>query len=146
MPEITTIRELVLDQLSRYHESTARELYSRVKEHPLTLSEDAIADTLQRLLHDQLAACSIDFQSGARRWRLAGVYPASISPTMEATLEHRKRTKTKPYTPNRIAGAYVHQGNLVIKLGRRTNAKSITLQAGDFAMLEGMYRGVLGQS
>lgn len=61
MPEITTIRELVLDQLSRYHESTARELYARVKGHPLVSDQRAITNALDHLratglAHENLAA------------------------------------------------------------------------------------------
>lgn len=176
----TTIREPVLDQLHRYHESTARELYARVKDHPLVSDQRAITNALDQLRATGLATHRLDAQTGVRYWGLvaaggsetlpkptpanaseeslpvAGIHastqessPAANKPASPAPADAAgpgKRPRTKPYTPNRIAGAYVHRGNLVIKLDRRTNAKSITLQAGDFAMLEGMYCGVLSQS
>lgn len=47
----------------------------------------------------------------------------------------------KPYTPNKIAGAYAYRGALVIKLDRKANAKSITLSAKDMAMLTSIFGG-----
>lgn len=47
----------------------------------------------------------------------------------------------KPYTPNKIAGAYTYRGALVIKLDRKAHAKSITLSAKDMAMLTSIFGG-----
>jgi len=48
----------------------------------------------------------------------------------------------KPYTPNKIAGAYAYRGALVIKLDRKAHAKSITLSAKDVAMLTSIFGDV----
>lgn len=53
-------------------------------------------------------------------------------------VENRAKPR-KPYTPNKIAGAYMYRGALVIKLDRKANAKSVTLSAKDMAMLTSIY-------
>ena len=53
----------------------------------------------------------------------------------DAECREKPRKQTKPYTPNKIAGAYSYRGAMVIKLDRRANAKSVTLSPQDMAML-----------
>ena len=53
----------------------------------------------------------------------------------DAECRDKPRKPRKPYTPNRIAGAYSYRGAMVIKLDRRANAKSVTLSPQDMAML-----------
>lgn len=68
----------------------------------------------------------------------------------EAVVETKPESKdrTKPFSANRVTGAYVRKGNVVIRLGRRVNARSITLSKQDFDVLAEIYgkSGVFGGS
>lgn len=70
--------------------------------------------------------------------------PATATPNVaNHDAESRaKRKQAKPYTPNRIAGAYSYRGSLVIKLDRKASARSITLSHKDMAMLTSIYGNV----
>lgn len=63
-------------------------------------------------------------------------YTLSMSKVMN------KKTRTKPFTPNQILGAYVNDGNIIIKLSRRANARSLTLSSKDLALIASLTQGI----
>lgn len=46
------------------------------------------------------------------------------------------KQRAKPYSPSAINGCYVHNGNVVVKLDKRHNARSITFTPDDIALLQ----------
>lgn len=74
------------------------------------------------------------------------VYSEISSPSPESATDTEttkvEKVRNKPFTPNRIAGAYEYRGNLVIKLHRSASAKSVTLSRKDFQMLAQIYGGL----
>lgn len=64
-----------------------------------------------------------------------------VGEPVEAVVESKPKTQSrKPFSPNRTLGAFMKDGNLVIKLSRRNNAKSLTLSQKDFDMLSTLFR------
>lgn len=73
---------------------------------------------------------------------IAEIEQPAASVTTSNVVNHDAECRAKPrkpYTPNKIAGAYSYRGALVIKLDRKAHAKSITLSAKDMAMLASIY-------
>lgn len=68
-------------------------------------------------------------------------HPNTVNTEVEPMKSQPAKTRTAPYTANKIAGAYESKGNVVIKLWRRTNAKSITITRQDFDGIAAFFAG-----
>ena len=58
------------------------------------------------------------------------------------------KVRSKPYSPTRVTGAYLKNGNLTITVNRRLNARSFTISQKDFDTLAQIYgkAGVFGDN
>lgn len=58
------------------------------------------------------------------------------------------KVRSKPFSPSKVTGAYVKNGNVTITVNRRLNARSFTISQKDFDTLASIYgkSGVFGDS
>lgn len=149
-----TITETIYQILSGHHELTPAAIYRKLNALP-EAGKVGMADitlALNHLKENGHAEPIYNDDKGIWLWKALPKEMASDVAEIEQPTVHEPLTgghhdaecrakPRKPYTPNKIAGAYTYRGALVIKLDRKAHAKSITLSAKDMAMLTSIFGG-----